>query len=146
MFWGRTFRYANRKAYRPLRRNHLPRRRRPSFAARGARAGRAGWRCAGVLRSVRRAADVPGREHSGRAAGRQEADGVMLTDTERKVLRILYNLYRHDPAEINLPALERYAQRSPVQLLEALGGLRDKGLIEWDAERGLVRVIYWRAW
>lgn len=61
----------------------------------------------------------------------------MLDDTSRKVLRILFNLYRFNEFTIDVELLARYAMRTPKQIKTAVNALvKDKYLL-WDKEQGL---------
>lgn len=65
----------------------------------------------------------------------------MLDDTQRKVLRILFSLNRYELSILHMDDLKRFAQRTPLQLLDALRGLKESGFIEWDAEQMIVKVL-----
>jgi hypothetical protein len=55
----------------------------------------------------------------------------MLDDTSRKVLRILYNLYRYDDFKLEIETLARYAMRSERQIKDAINTLvKDKYLVK----------------
>jgi|GEM_PF-4696046 hypothetical protein len=64
-----------------------------------------------------------------------------MTDTERKLLRILFNRHGHNNVRIYIPELCRLAQREVGQIRKALEQLRDERFIEWDEMMNFVRVI-----
>lgn len=54
----------------------------------------------------------------------------MLNDDERKILRVLFNLYRQDWVQLNLDDLCRYTGRSPGRVKAATRNLIEKKFIE----------------
>jgi hypothetical protein len=66
----------------------------------------------------------------------------MLTDTERKLLQIIWSMYRDfEPHHIYMPDLLRYSQRRERQVLKALDSLAASKHIEWDRHLKTVRFI-----
>ncbi|WP_127496301.1 MULTISPECIES: hypothetical protein [Paenibacillus] len=65
----------------------------------------------------------------------------LLNDTERKLLRILFNRNGHQNTRIVIPELARFAQRETGQIRKALEKLREERFIEWEDTMDYVRVI-----
>ncbi|GLX70611.1 hypothetical protein [Paenibacillus glycanilyticus] len=65
----------------------------------------------------------------------------MLNDTERKLLRILYNRNGHQNTPVSIPELARFAQREPGQIRKALERLREERFIEWEERINAVKVV-----
>lgn len=65
----------------------------------------------------------------------------LLNDTERKLLRILYNRNGHQNTRISIPELARFAQREVGQIRKALENLREERFIEWEDSMDYARVI-----
>jgi len=65
----------------------------------------------------------------------------MLTDTERKILRIIWNRNRADASFISIPLYARMSGRREGQVLRALTSLAEKSVIEWDPTFKRVQVI-----
>ncbi len=63
----------------------------------------------------------------------------ILTDTERKILRILFNRYRLDQTHADIDLLSRLSGRSPDRVQQALHGLAAKGHITYELP--LVQVL-----
>jgi len=64
----------------------------------------------------------------------------MLDDTSRKVLRILFNLYRFNEFTIDVELLARYAMRTEIQIKNSINTLvKDKYLL-WDKVKGLYMI------
>lgn len=66
----------------------------------------------------------------------------MLSDTDRKVLRILFNIYRNNWSRPDLDQLCRLSGRPPQQVRAAVKTLIQERYVELD--RQFVRVV--RAW
>lgn len=64
----------------------------------------------------------------------------MLTDTERKVLRILAKMYGHEWVRPNIAKISRLSLRTPDQVRAAVKGLVKHGYAEIAA--GKMRVLY----
>ncbi|NIK71870.1 MULTISPECIES: hypothetical protein [unclassified Paenibacillus] len=64
-----------------------------------------------------------------------------MNDTERKLLRILYNRNGHQNTRISIPELARFAQREVGQIRKALENLREERFIEWEDSMDYARVI-----
>ncbi|MCM3628261.1 winged helix-turn-helix transcriptional regulator [Paenibacillus glycanilyticus] len=65
----------------------------------------------------------------------------MLNDTERKLLRILYNRNGHQNARILIPELARLAGREAGQIRKALERLQEERFIEWEETLNVVKVV-----
>lgn len=65
----------------------------------------------------------------------------MLNDTERKLLRILYNRNGHQNARILIPELARLAGRETGQIRKALESLREERFIEWEERTDVAKVV-----
>lgn len=65
----------------------------------------------------------------------------MLTDTERKLLLMLWHLYHSNAAHIDIPKIARLSGRKPAQIRAALCALAEAGYAEWDSAAGVVRVF-----
>lgn len=63
---------------------------------------------------------------------------IMLSDNERKILRIIWSLYQNEPFHPSIDQLRRMSQRSESQVRKAIRGLLDQGYI---TEKGF-KVIY----
>ena len=76
----------------------------------------------------------------------------MLSDNARKLLRVLFNSNRHDPAKMDYLELLRMSQRDLETIMDALAELQAEGYIDWDREAGAAKVLqaferdpkYWR--
>ncbi|MGE7225450.1 helix-turn-helix domain-containing protein [Paenibacillus glucanolyticus] len=66
----------------------------------------------------------------------------MLSDTERKILRIFWNLHGHEWFRPGLQQLCRLSQRTPGQVKTAVRNLIEKGYIEFQGGRFRV-VVAW---
>ncbi|WP_020621158.1 hypothetical protein [Paenibacillus daejeonensis] len=66
----------------------------------------------------------------------------MLSDNARKLLRVLFNSNRHDPAKMDYLELLRMSQRDMETIMDALAELQQSDYIEWDRDAGVARVIY----
>lgn len=66
----------------------------------------------------------------------------MLTHFQRKLLRMLFNIYRTEPAFPDLVRLSRISGRSRKEIEVALRALCEKRYIEWSGE--IFRVV--RPW
>ena len=64
---------------------------------------------------------------------------MRLSDTERKLLRILFHCYGMMPARVDMRRLERLAQRTEKQIVAALRQLAEERYI--TLEDGIVRVV-----
>lgn len=58
----------------------------------------------------------------------------MLNDTERKLLRILFNRNGHQNTRILIPELARLAGREAGQIRKALERLHEERFIEWEID------------
>ncbi|MGO4106502.1 hypothetical protein [Paenibacillus sp. YAF4_2] len=58
----------------------------------------------------------------------------MLNDTERKLLRILFNRNGHQKTRILIPELARLAGRETGQIRKALERLHEERFIEWEID------------
>ncbi|MBO9599838.1 MAG: hypothetical protein J7559_18705 [Cohnella sp.] len=67
-------------------------------------------------------------------------DNRQLTDTERKVVRVLVALYKTKPAALDLGKVCRMTQRRPGDVLKAIRALADTGRVSWDAKTRVVQV------
>ena len=65
----------------------------------------------------------------------------MLTDFERKLLRILFNLYGMQPARPDLDRLSRLTGRRRIEIEIALRKLQDERRIGWDKRKGIIWVV-----
>jgi predicted transcriptional regulator len=63
----------------------------------------------------------------------------VLSDTERKLLRIVWKLYRSDWHKPDLTTLCRLSQRTPEKVKAAVSSLIAQGYIE--AQDGRLRVV-----
>lgn len=68
----------------------------------------------------------------------------MLEDGARKVLTVLWNTYRNEAAEIDLPYLCQRSQRTERQVKEAVNLLVKEGYLIWDKASHKIRVLYHR--
>lgn len=65
----------------------------------------------------------------------------MLSDSARKLLRILWSLGRHEPARLDFPALCRMSQRKRGVVMVALAELERAGYIEWERAAEVAKVL-----
>lgn len=65
----------------------------------------------------------------------------MLSDTERKLLRILFNRNGHQNTRVLIPELARLAQREVGQIEKALQRLQEERFIERSDTLNFVKVI-----
>lgn len=79
----------------------------------------------------------------------------MLDDAARKVLTVMWNVYRNDPSKIDIADLSKKTQRSEAQIKEAINHLVKEDYVLWDKESNTFRVLYsredskpvkWRGW
>ncbi|MWC26618.1 hypothetical protein [Paenibacillus sp. MMS18-CY102] len=69
----------------------------------------------------------------------------MLNDTERKILRILYNQFRNGEGSIEIKTISRFAQREQHEVVKALRSLADQNMILWASADKRERVTVIRA-
>lgn len=65
----------------------------------------------------------------------------MMDDTDRKILRVMWNLYRFNAARINVGRLSRLSGRSKDQITGTLTRLCEERYIKWDEASATVQVI-----
>ncbi len=65
----------------------------------------------------------------------------MLNDTDRKLLRILFNRNGHMNTRVMIPDLARLAQRDVGQIQKALERLQEERLIELSDKLNFIKVI-----
>lgn len=79
----------------------------------------------------------------------------MLDDAARKVLTVMWNLYRNDPSIIVIADLCKKTQRNESQIKEAINHLVKEDYVLWDKQSNTFRVLYnreeakpakWRGW
>lgn len=71
----------------------------------------------------------------------KEGRGIMLSDTERKLLRILFNRNGHQNTRVPISVLARLAQREDGQIRKALERLREERFIEWEEAINAIKVV-----
>ncbi|WP_442603819.1 hypothetical protein [Paenibacillus sp. KN14-4R] len=65
----------------------------------------------------------------------------MLTDTDRKVLRVLFNRYGLAMTPLHLPVLCRLTQRTETQVIASIKRLGAESYITFDSVTRYARVI-----
>lgn len=68
----------------------------------------------------------------------------MLDDTARKVLTVLWNVYRDKPSIIDIAYISQRAQRTDDQVKEAINELIKEEFVFWDRKANLFKVLYSR--
>ncbi|CAM4280342.1 hypothetical protein PAEN110709_06195 [Paenibacillus endophyticus] len=68
----------------------------------------------------------------------------MLDDVTRKVLTVLWNVYRDDPSFIDVGYISQRAQRTEQQVKAAINELVKEGFVFWDRKANLFKVLYSR--
>ncbi|WP_135553258.1 hypothetical protein [Paenibacillus cymbidii] len=63
-----------------------------------------------------------------------------LTDTERKVVRVLMAVYKNKPETIDLDKISRLTQRKQADVLKAIKSLAELGRVTWDPKTRVVQV------
>ncbi|WP_127531111.1 hypothetical protein [Paenibacillus kobensis] len=64
-----------------------------------------------------------------------------LEDSERKIHRILFNLFRLEQGQVNIETLSRLSQRSTEVVRRTLDSLDQLGMIKWYAITNRVLVL-----
>jgi hypothetical protein len=79
----------------------------------------------------------------------------MLDDTTRKILTVIFNVYRDNPSIIDVAYISHKSQRTEDQVKESINILVKEGLILWDQQNNTFKVLYnrienkpvvWRGW
>ncbi|WP_054024958.1 hypothetical protein [Bacillus sp. FJAT-28004] len=66
----------------------------------------------------------------------------MLDDAARKVLTVMWNVYRNDPSKIDVDIISRRAQRTEEQVKAAINKLVKEGFVLWDIKANAFNVLY----
>lgn len=66
----------------------------------------------------------------------------MLDDTNRKILRILYNKYRLEIFKLDVKLLETLSFRSETDVKLAINELTVNGYLKWNQQDNTFAVIY----
>ncbi|MGO4696609.1 hypothetical protein AB4Z50_20220 [Paenibacillus sp. 2TAB26] len=66
----------------------------------------------------------------------------MLDDAARKVLTVMWNVYRNDPSIIDVYYLSQKAQRTEEQVKDAINELVKEGFVLWDRKANTFKVLY----
>lgn len=69
----------------------------------------------------------------------------MLDDRARKVLTVLFNVYRNNPSSIDILYISQRSLRTEDQVKEAINELVKEGFIFWDRNENTFKVLYSRA-
>lgn len=68
----------------------------------------------------------------------------MLDDTSRKVLTVMWNVYRNEPSRIDIANICKKSQRSEDQVKGAINSLVKEEFVLWERRTNTFRVIYSR--
>lgn len=68
----------------------------------------------------------------------------MLNDTTRKVLTVLFNVYRDNPSFIDVFFISQRTLRTEAQVKEAVNELVKEGFVFWDRKANTFKVLYCR--
>jgi predicted transcriptional regulator len=66
----------------------------------------------------------------------------VLDDTARKVLTVMWNVYRNDPSGIDTKYISQRSQRTEEQVKSAINHLVTEGFVLWDRKDNTFRVLY----
>ncbi|WP_054029026.1 hypothetical protein [Bacillus sp. FJAT-28004] len=68
----------------------------------------------------------------------------MLDDTARKVLTVLFNVYRYNPSNIDILYISQRSLRTEDQVKDAINELVKEGFVFWDRKENTFKVLYSR--
>ncbi|WP_054029202.1 hypothetical protein [Bacillus sp. FJAT-28004] len=66
----------------------------------------------------------------------------MLDDTARKVLTVLFNVYRNNPSSIDILYISQLSLRTVDQVKDAINELVKEGFVLWDRKANAFKVLY----
>lgn len=66
----------------------------------------------------------------------------MLDDAARKVLTVMWNVYRNDSSIIDIDYLSQKTQRTEGQVKDAINILVKEGFVLWDRKANTFKVLY----